>query len=211
MNNEKEKRDYNYKPFEELTYDEDNIGTRLRYYQGLIDTDNLRKGQLYSDLKDSIIIFIATKDLIGKGLARYTFSNICRENKTIELNDKTLKVIYNLKGDLGTLSESERDLLSFMSDGIANSDFTKKIEFLVKNLKEKESCRTNYMTWEMESRRLKAEGRKEGIHEKAIESARNLLAMNILTPEQIAQATGLSLEEVLSLKETLRNLDKNTQ
>ena len=97
-------------------------------------------------MKESIIIFIATKDLIGKGLARYTFSNICRENKTIELNDKTLKVIYNLKGDLRTLSESERDLLSFMSDGIANSDFTKKIEFLVRNLKEKESCRTNYMT-----------------------------------------------------------------
>ena len=154
-------------------------------------------------MKESIIIFIATKDLIGKGLARYTFSNICRENKTIELNDKTLKVIYNLKGDLRTLSESERDLLSFMSDGIANSDFTKKIEFLVRNLKEKESCRTNYMTWEMESRRLKAEGRKEGIREKAIESARNLLAMNILTPDQISQATGLSLEEVLSIKETI--------
>ena len=55
----------------------------------------------------------------------------------------------------------------------------------------------------MESRRLKAEGRKEGIREKAIESARNLLAMNILTPDQISQATGLSLEEVLSIKETI--------
>ena len=108
-----------------------------------------------------------------------------------------------MKGDLGTLSESERDLLSFMSDGIANSDFTKKIEFLVKNLKEKESCRTNYMTWEMESRRLKAEGRKEGIRENSIQNARNLLTMNLGTPEQISQATGLSLEEVLSLKESV--------
>ncbi len=67
------------------------------------------------------------------------------------------------------------------------------------------------MTWEMESRRLKAEGRKEGIRENSIQNARNLLMMNLGTPEQIAQATGLSLEEVLSIKETLRNLDKNTQ
>ena len=108
-----------------------------------------------------------------------------------------------MKGDLRTLSESERDLLSFMSDGIANSDFTKKIEFLVKNLKEKESCRTNYMTWEMESRRLKAEGRKEGIRENSIQNARNLLTMNLGTPEQISQATGLSLEEVMTLKESI--------
>ena len=91
-----------------------------------------------------------------------------------------------------------------MADGTANSDFTKKIEKLVSILKEKENYRTNYMTWEMESRRLKAEGRKEGIaqgaHDKAVESARNLLAMNILTPEQIAQATGLPLEAVLALQ-----------
>ena len=40
----------------------------------------------------------------------------------------------------------------------------------------------------------------EAAHEKAIESARNALAMN-LTPEQASQITGLSLEEVLALKE----------
>ena len=43
-------------------------------------------------------------------------------------------------------------------------------------------------------------GIAQGAHDKAVESARNLLAMNILTPEQIAQATGLPLEEVLALQ-----------
>ena len=55
-------------------------------------------------------------------------------------------------------------------------------------------------------RHRRAEGREEGIaegaHDKAIESARNLLALNILTAEQIAQANGLSLEEVLSLQKS---------
>ena len=45
----------------------------------------------------------------------------------------------------------------------------------------------------------KDEGRLEGAHLKAIESAENLIKMNILTPEQISEATGLSLEEVEEL------------
>ena len=44
----------------------------------------------------------------------------------------------------------------------------------------------------------RAEGRAEGEKKKAIETARNLLAMN-LSVEQISQATGLSIEEVKSL------------
>ncbi len=37
----------------------------------------------------------------------------------------------------------------------------------------------------------------------SVEVARNLLAMNILTPEQIAQAEGLPLEQVLELQKEL--------
>ena len=41
-----------------------------------------------------------------------------------------------------------------------------------------------------------AEGALEGARKKAIESATNLLKMNILSREQIAETTGLSIEEV---------------
>ena len=39
-------------------------------------------------------------------------------------------------------------------------------------------------------------GREEGISQNKIETARNLLAMNVLTHEQIAQAVGLSVEKI---------------
>ena len=42
--------------------------------------------------------------------------------------------------------------------------------------------------------------REEGRNEKAIEAATNLLKMNLLTVEQIAQAQGLTVEKVLELK-----------
>ena len=44
-----------------------------------------------------------------------------------------------------------------------------------------------------------AEGRLEGRHNARIESAENLIKMNIGTLEQISEATGLSLEEVEEL------------
>ena len=42
-------------------------------------------------------------------------------------------------------------------------------------------------------------GRKVGREEKALETARNLLAMGLLSHEQIAQATGLPLADVEQL------------
>ena len=49
------------------------------------------------------------------------------------------------------------------------------------------------------------EAREEGAHDKAVEAAKNLLKMNILSVEQIAQVQGLSLEEVEALKSELHN------
>ena len=43
------------------------------------------------------------------------------------------------------------------------------------------------------------EGRKEGMNAKAITSARNLLAMKVLSNEQIAQAVELPLEKIEEL------------
>ena len=42
----------------------------------------------------------------------------------------------------------------------------------------------------------RSEGREEGISQTKLENARNLLAMNVLTHEQIAQAVGLSVEKI---------------
>lgn len=45
------------------------------------------------------------------------------------------------------------------------------------------------------------QGAIEGAHAKAVETARNLIAMGILSPEQTAKATGLSLAQVQQLKQ----------
>ena len=52
-----------------------------------------------------------------------------------------------------------------------------------------------------------AEGELRGAQRNAIANARNLLSMNLCTPEQIAQAVSLPLEQVLALKEELKTED----
>ena len=49
----------------------------------------------------------------------------------------------------------------------------------------------------------RAKGLVEGARQKAFEAAKNLLKMNVLSYEQIAQAQGLSLEEVQKLAKEL--------
>ena len=57
-------------------------------------------------------------------------------------------------------------------------------------------------------RQGKEEGEQLGAQKKAIEAAINLLKMEILSPEQIAQAQGLPLEKVLELQKELTVKDK---
>ena len=50
-----------------------------------------------------------------------------------------------------------------------------------------------------------SKGLEKGAHEKAIETAKNFLKMNNLSVEQIAQGTGLNVEEVQKLAEEVRD------
>ena len=64
-----------------------------------------------------------------------------------------------------------------------------------------------YLAWNLHEqdveRRGHAAGRKEGEIAKAINAAKNLLAMRLGTHEQIARAVGLPLEKIDELAEKL--------
>ena len=59
------------------------------------------------------------------------------------------------------------------------------------------------LTQEDYDRHRRQEGIEEGVEQKAIEDVTNLLRMNVLSPEQISQAIGLSLEEISDLRDSL--------
>ena len=59
------------------------------------------------------------------------------------------------------------------------------------------------MEWERQRTYDFDAGKEAGIQQKAFEIAINLLKMKLLSPEQIAQAEGLSLEQVLELQKQI--------
>ena len=60
--------------------------------------------------------------------------------------------------------------------------------------------RGQYLAMNLHDRDMMKIGERKGAQEKAVENAQNLLKMNLGNPEQIAQAVGLPLEQVLELQ-----------
>ena len=74
-----------------------NIGKRTRYYQSMIDIDNLLKGASYTSLNESYIIFLCTFDPFEKGLPHYTFKTHCLQDSEVDIKDGAIKEIFNAK------------------------------------------------------------------------------------------------------------------
>ena len=69
-----------------------NLPKRSRYYQSVIDMDNLSKGENYTRLKDSYVIFLCQNSPFAKLHPVYFFENICRNDGEVKLDDKAYKV-----------------------------------------------------------------------------------------------------------------------
>ena len=135
---------------------------RTRYYQSLMDVDNLLRGQSYAELKESYVIFICTQDPFGKGLPVYTFRNLCSEDGTLFLDDKSYKVFYNV-GAYGKEDEPELSaLLQYLCERRATSGFTQHIDELVEKAKRNEKFRSWYMSLNIHEDDLRRESLQLG-------------------------------------------------
>ena len=135
---------------------------RTRYYQSLMDVDNLLRGQSYAELKESYVIFICTQDPFGKGLPVYEFRNICTADGTLFLDDKSYKVFYNV-GAYGKEDEPELSaLLEYLCERRATSGFTRHIDELVENAKRNEKFRSRYMSLNIHEDDLRRESLQLG-------------------------------------------------
>ena len=179
------------------------LGIRTRYYQSMIDIDSLLKGQDYSELKESYILFICKEDPFDKnenekfGLPCYTFKSICEENPDVNLNDKTTKVVYNSSAWEKEKDEWLRNYLHYVfTNETGEDDFSRELSTAVEKKKQDEKFRSLYLSMNLHDRDIKEEAKEQ----KALEATINLLKMGVGTPEQIAQATGLPLEKVLELQ-----------
>ena len=186
---------------------------RARYYQSVIDMDTLSKGDKYSKLKDSYVIFLCLDSPFKKSKPVYFFENLCREDTGIKLNDRAYKVFFNASEYANMKKDELKDFFKYLKEHSAQSELTKSIEEKVSFAKKNMTWRKQYMTWEQTIEDEKedayeeglAEGREagrvEGASQKAIEAAENLLREGI-SIETISKCIGLPMEQLQEIYES---------
>ena len=116
------------------------------YYQGMIDLALIEKGEHYSKLNRSYVIFICSFDLFGKNRCVYTFENRCIQDTSLSLGDDTIKIILNTKGTMDDVTPELKSLLDFIDGEEPRDEFTKELEAAVKTVRKNEKWRLDYMT-----------------------------------------------------------------
>ena len=198
---------------------DENLPKRTRYYQSMMDIDLLLKGNNYTQLKESFVIFVCKEDFFGENMPCYFFTNTCRDKPDLQLGDKSYKIIFNASAFENEKNLEKKSILEYIIDKKSTSEFTTKLDTLVEQTKLNEIFKGDYMAWGLAEFDAEQRGKKEGYsagvsdgiqqglqqgisqgiqqgaYEKAIETAKNLLAMG-LSIKNICKATGLSIEEV---------------
>ena len=174
--------------------DSGSLGKRMRYYQSMMDSKALNKGDLYSKLRKSYVIFVCTYDPFDAELGRYSFASNCVEKSTVKLNDECYKIIINTKGKQENLSTELRCLLDYINSGEPKDEYTRQLHREV-NLQHKDrQLGVLYMTFEQTLMEAEDNGGKK----RALAIAK-IMKDNGESVEKICLYTGLDEKEILSL------------
>ena len=189
---------------------------RTIFYWAKMYTENLKTGEVYTKLPKCITI-----NIVGEGFnlnslihSEYNvvekhinerlseeleihFLNLAKVKEQQESfeQDEKKKKLYNWLKFIKTDNPEVRKMLAESSEMMAKANET--IEVMEMSPKEK-WLYENRMKYEHDKASWKHVGYQEGVHQNKLETAKNLLAMNFPI-ENIAQATGLSLEEIKKL------------
>ena len=198
---------------------QDALEKRLRYYQSMLDIDDLIRGSSYDELKESYVIFICKsspfkEDTPDRNHPVYKFETMCRDYPDLIFNDSAYKLIYNASAYETEKDPELRAFLNFVCKNNADDNFIRKITSLIEKIKQNEINKTEYMSMNIHEYDKFRAGKKEGIaegmaegikqgtlagaHQKAVEAARNL-KKNGISIEMISKCLGLSVEEIESL------------
>ena len=141
---------------------EKNLPHRARYYQSMIDMEQMEKGMQYEEMKNSYVIFICMFDPFGMDLQKYTIKSICKEAPQTPYEDGTRKIFLNPYGTREDADAELQALFRYLDKRIPTDGFTARLEDRVRKLTRNADWRRQYMTLYERDQRNIAKGREEG-------------------------------------------------
>ena len=177
---------------------------RTRYYQAMLDTDMLQKGQDYDELSPTYIIFFCLFDFFEDSQRIYTFKRRCLENMEIELADEAAIIFLNTLGTKGDVSPDIQSLFDYINNNTVTSNFTREVADTITEIKNDKKVRDSYMTYEMRMKDIReeslAEGETKGEAKEKLRVAKLMLAKGCYSLQEIVELSGLSIDNIEKLK-----------
>lgn len=165
---------------------------RARYHSSLIDANVLEAGEDFDLLPETYVIFICESDVLGENKPIYEIDRRIKGSNAL-FNDGA-HIIY-VNGEI----QDETSLGRLMHDFYCQEPddmYYKELADRARYFKKTEGGRQKMC-------KIMEDMRDETAKAKSREIARNLLKIGKISLEEIAEATGLTVEEVESLRGTL--------
>lgn len=172
------------------------VAKRARYNSSLLDANLTRKGDAYDALNETYVIFITENDVLRGGLPIYHINRIIEETgKSFGDEAHIIYVNSQIKDDTA-LGKLMHDFTCTNPDDMNYPVLAQRVRYFKEDTK---GVATMCRAFEEVREESLREGVLKGAHAKAIESAKRLLTAGKLSYQEIADAMGLSVEEVKAL------------
>ena len=162
------------------------IPKRARYHAALMDTHTLKKGEKFSKLPESYVIFITDKDVLGEGEQLYQIERVIRKSGNLFKDGSHILYFNTARQDDNALGKLARDFKEANPKEIQSKVLSHRVASLKEGKLDKEGEKKMNVLLEKYRKKAVEEGMEKGIEkgieqgiQKGLEQGKNHLALLI--------------------------------
>jgi len=158
------------------------IPKRARYHASLMDTHTLKKGEKFSKLPESYVIFITDKDVLGEGEQLYQIERVIRKSGNLFKDGSHILYFNTARQDDNALGKLARDFKEANPKEIQSEVLSQRVASLKEGKLDREGEKKMNVLLEKYRKKAVEEGMEKGIEQgmqQGLEQGKNHLAFLI--------------------------------
>ena len=152
------------------------IPKRARYHAALMDTHTLKKGEKFSKLPESYVIFITDKDVLGEGEQLYQIERVIRKSGSLFRDGSHIFYFNTARQGDNALGKLAKDFKEANPKEIQSEVLSHRVALLKEGKLDREGEKKMNVLLEKYRKKAVEEGMEKGM-EKGFEQGKNHLAL----------------------------------
>ena len=155
---------------------------RARYHAALMDTHTLKKGEKFSKLPESYVIFIRDKDVLGEGEQLYQIERVIRKSGNLFWDGSHILYFNTARQDDNALGKLAKDFKEANRKEIQSEVLSHRVSSLKEGKLDREGEKKMNVLLEKYRKKAVEEGIEKGIEQgiqQGLEQGKNHLALLI--------------------------------